>query len=444
MTLDDRPWALFALSCLLGGCPASSGPAPDGGTEPAKREAAAGDGEVSKAPTEAPPTADPAEGGAETGAAAGTEGGGEETGGSEGGETGGSEGGETDTGETGETDTGETGGEDAAAETSAATLIVGGSKGLVEYDLDGKQLRTLTPMAAAWPRILPDGEILFLHPKAPNYELMRVAKADGAVTAVATLPRNFNAKTCKVEFSEDYLDVQSDWGFSVDVANKRACFNLADRNENMAELEIEVRVDLDTGKVHSRLEEMMDGDCPPDAAFECGGSSGGGGSMNASEQPTGEAFAWRWDPDAWLIFPKGTANARTNPKAVSVCSNSVDFNDPESMAVLCASEEGRSPSGRFVLLSGMLSMGDYIHRELYFIDLSTGELLGMLGDDRKFEVVTPDNVMTEVFGSLDAVGESLIRWVGDAKHERLWVDGWLIDPAGRKTIRVDGFLASQL
>jgi hypothetical protein len=283
---------------------------------------------------------------------------------------------------------------------------------------------------------LADGSVFFLQPLEGTLALFRLDEA-GNETRVASLPTVFDGRQCRLvapgvgETSDAALSVQEDYGFSIDEAGAFACLTIADRNDNMADVRFTLRVDLKSGQVASALNSDAVGSCKEEPAPPCEGKLGSGYQPRHSDPE--QEWPFTWDPERSSVIARGASEGGR-----PICAPGVDLDSADDRDFGCAAHEGLSQSGRFVLVSGALSEGDYIHRELYLIDLQSGELLGMMGDALEFKVVSVDEIMTEGFGSLDVVGESDLRWVGG---DRLWVDGWLIDPAARRAAALGEYLA---
>lgn len=328
------------------------------------------------------------------------------------------------------------GGEREPLKVDEPTLLVGHDSGLAEYDLDGALVRVHTETAAIRPRVLPDGTVLFLHRHQGDYALVELS-TDGSERVVAAVPTGFDHDSCEsIAEESDYLSVHSDWGFRVDVEAGVACIDIADRNDNMADLQVSARIDLNTGAVDSGVAMDMTEACP-ETAVACEGEVS---RRDARPEPSA-TFAWSWDADGARLYP---TEPRDGAEAIHVCLPDTDMADETAREFDCASEESRSRSGRFVLVSGLLSEGDYIHRQLYIVDLATGELLRLEPESDQFATIAAEEVMTDDYTGLDVVGESDIRWVGDGVRDRLWVDGRLLDPAGRRVTEIGGDLAARL
>ena len=313
--------------------------------------------------------------------------------------------------------------------------------------LDGARLRSRTTSAAQWPRELPDGSVLYVHQHPGELAIMTLNQANEE-RELARIPARIDSDACKLvpqtpgaptNAAPSVLDVaiQEDWGFLVDTETKSACVRLADGSPHMM-IEATVRVDLSSGATTSVLSYDELEHCTVVEAAHCSGRLSPKKDPHADAAKLGE-WAWQWDEEQALLYPTG---APKDPRAQRICAvTDPSGHDGENA---CASLEGRSGSGRFLLLSGPTSEGDYVHRELFLVDLRSAAILGILGEAHTLEVVPVDRVTTEGSGSIDVVGESDVRWIGDGTLDRLWIDGLLIDPVSRRVTMLDGQLARTL
>jgi hypothetical protein len=229
-------------------------------------------------------------------------------------------------------------------------------------------------------------------------EIRRLSLETGDERKVAVLPRTF--KTCgqKPDFPPHHafpaarLDIQEDGDFVLDAGGRAACLTLMDRNANMVNVSIELRVDLSSGAVLHRVN--IGGDC-------------------AKVPPTWPACpVQQWSPP------------EAPPAGLGLPAN--------------VQEESVAPGGRWSVLAQPALEGDYIHRSLFLLDrkrklvfpIAAGPFPGPLapaalglGDGGP--------------GTVDAVGESTVRWLdGDA----LLVDELLVVP-GQQGVRLEGDVA---
>lgn len=303
----------------------------------------------------------------------------------------------------------------------AAKLVIGNDEGLHEYDLAGARLATLVPGPASMPRVLPDGRIAFLRDDEGKLSLW-LHSPGAPAKQVAALPRSFDDAACKATAAAGIpLDVQEAGDFRIDATKQEACIRLQDRNENMMEYGVALSVSLHDGSLRQTLYEALEGDCsvPDNAGVAC---------LDIDLEPPSvkpsASFPFTYDEGKHTLSGPEGAPQRW-------CGG-------EGEDEACVGFESFSKSGRFQLLSGRVSEGDYIHRELLVLDRQDGTLWAIAGEPRSMIAVT----FAQVFGEHDewsgAVGESDLRWLAD---DRLWLDGLLVDPAARKLVDIGGSLA---
>lgn len=291
-----------------------------------------------------------------------------------------------------------------ASSARAQTLVVVGKQGMREVGLDGKTLRTISREKADSTRRMPDGKSL-LYLAADKPELRRMDLQTGASVKVAALPRSF--RVCKQPEQDEeqrlqYADlgVQSETDFVVDKSGKAACLTLQDRNDNMASVRIELRVSLQgRGKVQSVVSIP---DCPGPKIATCERAE-----VDSASPPAG---AYDVDFDGWLVAGKRRV----------VMLGEGDFRS-----------ESVSPSGRWALIGGDLSEGDYIHRTLYLLNRRDGTIRSI---GKQSVVLKRGQLRTMEVDSESAVGETLIRWLRD---DVLLIGSTLVFP-GKGVVQLGG------
>jgi hypothetical protein len=322
-----------------------------------------------------------------------------------------------------------------------------GEDGLKAYDLDGKQVATLGDVGDRALR-LPDGRIVALQESPFELQPLQlfVLAPDGRVTLRATVPNVFQRESCAVtpppaDVEDERLvglSVQSDQDFSADPISNHACLAVQDRNDNMANHRVLVAVDLATGTSQSVVEVDLAGHCRDFgeiAKATCAHSSDGEPWIElASTSTSVEEVDWPYsfDEDTRWISNKGQRRSL-------LCSPGAE---PDNW-MACSNIESSSPSGRYLLLSGRWTEGDYIHRDVVLLDRSTGELL-QVETPRKapatFVKVRPEQIFAAdpTFPSLDMVGESDVGWM---PKDRLWIDGSLLIPERLEIVEIGGHRA---
>lgn len=266
-------------------------------------------------------------------------------------------------------------------------------------------IRVLSTTSSQHPRFAPAGgdDLVFYAPDTG--EVRRLSLATGREVSVARLPRAF--KTCGTlsdypkghTFALADLSIQGDDDFEVDAAAKAVCFRLADRNDNMVNVKIAVRIDLRTGAVDRQI--TIGGDCGkkrPDLPY-CDG---------AAEPPPASP-----PPEPFALASLGVAST--------------------------VREEAIAPSGRWSVLGEPTLEGDYMHRSLFLLDrraqrvypIAAGPFPSPLGAGERA-------ALGDFKGTLDAVGETSVRWLGHG--DTLLVDGLLVVP-GRPAVELHGDVA---
>src|SRR6185437_3747980 len=263
----------------------------------------------------------------------------------------------------------------AAPSAKARSFVVASEQGIRVMGFDGKVLRTLTRTPAERPRFLPGEQEAIFYVEGEG-EVRRISLETGAVSVVAVLPKSF--RTCgKMPdyeqghmFERGELRIQDDLDFALDASKGAVCMALQDRNTNMMNVRVEVRVDLASGAVVHRVE--YGGDCAK-------------------------------RPPAW-------AGCDRRRRAVSPAA-------PFPVASLDAgadvTEEQVSPSGRWSVLSvpNEYQGGDYIYRSLYLLDRQQRRIFPIAPGPFPAPAAPAANNES----TFTAVGETPVHWLdGDA------------------------------
>jgi len=210
---------------------------------------------------------------------------------------------------------------------------------------------------------------------------LRIIGLDGrGERRLATLSRRPKDYCARAE-GMPLVRIQMDDGFVVDERKNAVCIELMDRNLNMADVEIRIRIDVKSGKT---IELVRPSPCrPPNAEFLC----------PIDIPPT---------PKIALPF----------------------FIQDQSVDAV-------SESGRFLVVSGNLESADYIHRQAVVFDKQRGDVF-LVGQHGLVGPLAPDSTRhlsrDELcrLGARDIVGETTVRWIG----ERLLVGTRLMTPGG--------------
>lgn len=289
----------------------------------------------------------------------------------------------------------------------AESLFVSGDQGVREVGLDGRTIRLISREKARRPRLMPDGKsLLYLVPG--RAEVKRMDLATGVSAKVAVLPKSFRiCKQPEQDSARSYkfadLDVQSAGDFTIDKSGAAACLTLMDRNINMADVSIELRVPIQgAGKVLWAV--SVPSNCPGPKIAACEQAV-----PTFSEPPAG-AYELQ---DGWLV----------SAKKQLVRLGKGDF-----------SKEASSPKGKWAVIGGNIEEGDYIHRSLYLLGRRDGTIHSI---DAKSVILTRKYLRAMDVDSMPAVGETEIRWLND---DALLIDSTLIFP-GKGLVELGGEVA---
>ncbi len=314
-------------------------------------------------------------------------------------------------------------------------LVIANDTGVHRYSTDGTKQRTLTPTPARWPRLLDNGDVLFLDPDKKNTRTLRVVDTAGKVRIIAKLPRGYSIKDCvfleATRADSGGLAPQSGFDVVVDRKANTACLKLLDRNENMASLAIAVGVDLATGKVDKWL--IMDGNKDCDVAKRPAAGLGlRKGTKNFA--CSGVAESRSKPPASTATYPFSFDEKR---QTIVGAGRSVALGTSQDEAFSAANT---SPSGRWIMLSGCTQGADYFHSLVLMFDRADGKLYPVaVGpwpaalDAKQVAAIGACETKT-----LAVVGETPTWWVG---HKDDLVIGNTVVLPGVKAWKFDGHAA---
>ncbi|MCA9685125.1 MAG: hypothetical protein KC457_23275, partial [Myxococcales bacterium] len=240
-------------------------------------------------------------------------------------------------------------------------------------------------------------------------------------------------------WERDPLEPQSHRDFRVDVKAGQVCLRIQDRNDNMSDVAMLVAMSLDSLKVSTRVTLDMNQQCDDKgdlAADLCKDDEWGDPWIEGMPAPT-VAATWPYD----YREDKHTLMKGKMP-AGRLCAEGAD--DDEQAWGRCAEVESRSPTGRWILLSGVISESDYIYRDLMLLDRSDGKLWQVVDpyDKPSFaEITVAEHFAAEGREVLNVVGDSEIEWL---PQDRLWIDGRLLIPENRTIQSIGGSLVRTL
>jgi hypothetical protein len=301
-------------------------------------------------------------------------------------------------------------------------LVVGADTGLVLWAADGSAHHTLSPGPALHPRRIADDAVLALSAQSGNLhlgaQLVRISLRDGSRALIADLPAFSCGNATPGDSHMLGLDVQDQSDFLLDARAKVACLTLMDRNSNMANLQVQVRVELDTGRTQRWLTVGE-----PECTAPPGVDSDEPADAQLCEDPAWVApestatFPFDFDDDTGWVSNLGDSSAKR--------ANLPEFG-----------RELISRSGRWLVLGGNLQEADYIHRSLVLFDRADGAVYPVLAEPGAWPApllpAAADSTITlPDTGMADVVGESDVRWLSvSAESEVLIVDRLVIHPQG--------------
>jgi hypothetical protein len=309
-------------------------------------------------------------------------------------------------------------------------LIVGSKRGLEAWSTDGKRKRLISAGAAFHPRFLDESSVLVISNKHSDLSrgatLQRVSLTDGKRETVARLPK-FDCGPAPEAETLNSVDVQSEDDVSLDPEHRAVCLHLHDRNENMANLSLAVHVDLSSGKVERWL-SVGDDVCKPPRDVILGDAPG--------------SCPYRVPPPASERSFEYGMNEDTPGQVQHTTASGVQ----SALEIQGYYGEKTSPSGRWLVLAGDETDGDYLYRSLILLDREQGQVFPIPHPKGRWPAALrpkgpKHTIETPIEKTVQVTGESDIRWFGDgAPLELLIVEGSLVNP-GVGTFTVGGQIA---
>ncbi|MEX1369235.1 MAG: hypothetical protein AB1Z98_39265 [Nannocystaceae bacterium] len=256
---------------------------------------------------------------------------------------------------------------------------------------------------------------------------------DGSSCAVAinVLEEGEDGET---SLAHEGLAMQSERDFAINAAGTHACIGLLDRNENMSDYEVEVAVELATGRVESAVGLDLSDHCPQTSIDACKDHAPEQVWAEGVEAVTAKSWTYAYDDETGVL-------SRAAEPVRELCTPEADrHEDWEPSDGGCLSTEEVSSSGRWLLVSAMNDVGgDYIYRVMYLLDLETAGLSSMIcKDDGPCAIhdVEPEQLFTgDPPVGYEVVGETE---VGGLPGDRFWIDGKLLIPADAKVVEIGG------
>jgi len=313
----------------------------------------------------------------------------------------------------------------AAAKPPTASLIVAGKGGVLEVGLDGHVIRSLSTKAASRARLLPDRRVLFL--SDTGGQLWTVSLDGGQERRVAKLSQRYTLCDDAADyqkgyrFSVDDLAVQEDSDFVIDKSAKAACLSLKDRNTNMLNVDVNIHVDLASGRVRHTL-----------AWPKCNGAAAIPRCDEAdTPDPTPATSSYPYDLGDGDPDGNNRPLVRREADGKQTVVSTIGSGDFTAVAL--------SPSTRWLARAGNESEGDYIHRDLFLLDRKTGQIWPVR--DKKLRPLTARQVKQigkAKIETADIVGETALWWLPG--QDVLVVDFLLVTP-GVAPVKLPGLVA---
>lgn len=301
----------------------------------------------------------------------------------------------------------------------AEDFIVGTPDALEVWNRDGKRKAILSPGQAQSPRWLGPEAIVVLRPRGASLgdgaTVELVEPNTGRRKRVGRIPAFHCAST------DTEVDLQDETDFQVDADQGRACLSLMDRNINMAEVAVDVVVDLKTGRVRRWL-SLGEETCHP---------------------PKGVVIGTPRPSEGCAVSSHGVPNIGDDTQGFAFRAKNVDDDvviegkSPGTVLVPSYQRAGDSPSGRFELLRGEQEDGDYIHFKALVFDRQSGQLFPVTSEagawPKPLRAVGKGrrHIETPVEKAGDLVGETPLHWLGPPAHEVLRVDKSILVPHAR-------------
>lgn len=299
-----------------------------------------------------------------------------------------------------------------AARPARLGVVASETDGLFEIDASGARGRSFTRTPIAFARWLGPERLVALSADGRGV-LVVEAREGSSPTGLARLPERI-AVCASTEHVAGDLVVGADLRVHDDadlwVTPSRLCLEMRDRNANMMDYAVRFAVDLARGTVAHAI------GYPP--AYAAPAPIG----CEDDTRPGERAPVRAPSPAPWAYDLEDGGHITGAPPVPSFA--------PE----LDVNVELRSPSGRWILVSGATRGGDHVWRSLWLLDRERGEVFAI--EDGTWWPVNASALDSTRTHSVP--GEATVRWLEG--RDVLWVDDALVFP-GRGRVVVGGRLA---
>ena len=312
-------------------------------------------------------------------------------------------------------------------------LLVAGDQGVRLVSLEGESLHVLSKTPAMGLRILPGTtqRAVFLGKKDGTLRVLHLET--GKEETVTKIPDTLGVD-CGGIWGKTYNPsefIHTDRDLLYDPVKKQVCMVLGDRNENMRNVEVRVRIELagKPGRVQHSL--TVPGTCkkPEKTIPKCRTTP----TNRAKTKNKAVAKAKKDGERKWPFYWKSAKDFVENrvPKA--------PHGEPKyTLRKDNFGVEARSPSGRWVALGGNIQGGDYIYRQVVLLDQKTGKFFPVKKGAASGKPLNPlslEEMRTMQESTMAITGETRLAWLEG--RDLLLVGELLVEP-GKKASSLGG------
>ncbi len=327
----------------------------------------------------------------------------------------------------------------------AQHLVTSRERGVLQLDDAGTVTAVLTSTPAVVGRMRDAAHVVFLTPT--NNELRELDLTSHAERVVATLPGDVGLG-CGGQWGSDaegdarrapYLvGDQLMFASSMAVDADRACFEVMDRNLNMASVIAQIEVDLRTASVRSWLTFVTEDRASSCVAIPEAEADALPCTQLLRVRARQERAGGRLGVGGWTLRDQGERGVIVGPDGAR-----------RRLAIVQPVLETVSPSGRWAVIGGNREEGDFIYRSLWLLDLRRGLVFPIAASREeepetgartvapwprpltRRELADAPAMMRHAYG---VTGETAIRWLG---RTLVLGEALLVTP-GRGTVVLPG------